>query len=134
MEEDPDFELKISATIHGEDFMPRKLLSMSKLIFDDCQEKGDEYVRKTHKGIHQSGLATLSVAVKSLSERNSQFDSLLAMIVDNYKAIKDSGGISISIWVAVFRSIQGNWEATPEQIQKIASFNGSLAVTYYREA
>ncbi|WP_375446946.1 hypothetical protein [uncultured Fibrella sp.] len=133
MVEESDFELRISATIEGIQFSPRKLLSTSKLTFEEYYEKGDEFQRKTHTDVYQSGCATLCVSVKSLSERNSQFDSLLNIIVDNYEAIKESGATDIYIWVAVFKSIQGNWGATAEQIQKIASFNGSLAVTYYAE-
>ncbi|MEZ0541421.1 hypothetical protein [Fibrella arboris] len=132
MEED-EFALEISVTLYGAEFSPRKLLSMSTLVFSYHHEKGDEFRRKTYVGIYGNGAARLTVSVKSLAERDSQFDRLLDMVVDNYQAIQASGATDIDILVAVFRSIQGNWAATAAHIQKIASVNGSLAVTYYRK-
>ncbi|WP_461091324.1 hypothetical protein [Spirosoma gilvum] len=133
MKEEIDFEHNISTTISGENFSPRKLLSITSLPLEKCIEKGEVVARKSINKVYEYGSAQLSILTNSHSKRIDEFDELLDRLVTNYDAIKECGGTDISIWVAIFRSTQGNFGLTGAQIQKIAAFKGTFAITYYRE-
>lgn len=131
--EESDFQLIITANISGTDFSYRKLIELTNLPLDlkCCHEKGDEWVRKTTRRTYGNGQASIKARVEWLHERNVVFDKLLDSLIANQEAIRACGATQINFGVAVFKSIQGNWEATASQIQKLAKLNSPLAVTYY---
>ena len=123
----------ISAIIYGATFSPRELLTMTDLPLKNSHEACDGWVRKTDSGTFKDGAASLVATMYPHSEGIQPFEDLLDTVVANYEAIKACGGTSITIWVALFNSVQGNWSMSEEHVQKLAAFNGSLAVSYYRD-
>jgi hypothetical protein len=106
MEAESDFKMLVHGPLYGPDFSPRALQKMTGLVFEEGHERGEVYQRKSQQFVWKSGRATLTTVANSLDERN---------------------------WVAILKSVQGNWVATPEQIQKLAAVGRSLAVTYYHQ-
>lgn len=133
MENRKEREIKISATISGDNFSPRKLLALTDLPLERCIEVGDVAIRKTFRKVYERGSAELEVVDNAETEETRPFDTLLDALVANYEAIKESGGTEINIWVAIFQSVQGNWWMPEDQIQKVAAVRGSLSVSYYRD-
>lgn len=126
-----DFSITIS--IRGEYFSPRKLLFMTSLPLKNCVEKGDIAFIKDHKKEYLNGCAEIKIEVGTAEEKIHQFNKLLDLLAANHDAIRQTGGSVISIWIAILRSLQGNWGLTSEQIRKIAQINASLAITYYQK-
>lgn len=97
---------------------------------ENSVEKGETVYRKSHAFVYESGVADICFSYRSPSDQNYPFDTLLDLLLENLNAIHACGGTSIVVWVIITRSIQGNWEVSAAQIQKIAKLNASLAITY----
>ncbi|MFN4146664.1 MAG: hypothetical protein ACK4GN_12630 [Runella sp.] len=127
-----DMDFFINITIYGEQFSPQQLLSTISLPLENCIEKGDIVFIKEHKKEYNNGSAEIKIEKGSVEEKINQFNEVLDLLVANREIIREMGGSTISIWVVILRSLQGNWETTSEQIKKIAQIGSSLSITYYQ--